>query len=174
MPKALNFEEVYSGVAAGDEREPEVQRNKPVEVNVIVAGVEEEPETKTVQFSTTNEGLVQIQFKEGGKLPPEMRGRFTSTTEALSAVSQWVARKEREVKVDSTVKVSGGEGTPAPAPTSGPETQVFDDLYENEPQVEEETVTVEAAQEEAKAAEVEVAGQGETLSLRGKGNKKRK
>lgn len=153
--KALNFEEVYSGVAADEARQVEQPRNKPVEVNVKVAGVDQ-TEAKTVQFSTTNEGLVKVKFKEGGELPKEVRGLFTDINSALSAVAQWVARKQKEVTVDSEVKIHNEE-QPAPPPA------------ENTPESFDEVNTDTAEEQPA----VEVAG-SETLSLKGKGSKKSK
>jgi len=100
MSKPLSFNEIVDEQSSLDVRDRPEHGKAPYEVEVTVAGPRKSTEVKTVQFFTRDNGLVKAKFKEGGQLPRELSGMFTDIKSAASAVQAWMARAEKDAKLD--------------------------------------------------------------------------
>lgn len=73
-----------------------------LEIAIDVAGPKA-VEAKTVRCSLDQRGLIQLSFKEGGKLPEILGGRFTTMEEVKTALTIWQARRAKEFVLDENV-----------------------------------------------------------------------
>ena len=90
----------------GEEVSPEEARkilsamsvdNKTGEIRV--AGDKKDKSEKTIMTKLNrSNGMYLIYFKEGGQLPPELTGHFTSLSEVDSAVSAYRVRRDVEAQ----------------------------------------------------------------------------
>lgn len=62
----------------------ESTRKLPVELTVG-----EKKSKKTFLLQVDNYGLITVRFKEGGPVPPIVKGQFTSMEEAKTAIREW-------------------------------------------------------------------------------------
>jgi len=100
---ALKFSELAEGNSELEETK------KGMEVTIEVAGPTK-PITRTVKLTLDSRGLIRLSFKEGGKLPEILQGRFTGISDVKVALSIWKARADKEFKLDESVTAphSGG------------------------------------------------------------------
>lgn len=93
----------FSELAMASEAQ-EVEEKKGIEIEIEVAGPKE-PVTRTVKLKLDNRGLIQLSFKEGGKLPEILAGRFTDIEAVKISLQVWQHNEAKQYELDESVKI---------------------------------------------------------------------
>lgn len=89
--QSIKFSEFSDTAEQEDEAEA---AKRGMEIEIQVAGPKE-VQCKTIELSLDNRGLIKLRFKEGGKLPAILQGRFTDLPSVKVALTVY---QEREAK----------------------------------------------------------------------------
>lgn len=101
MVQAVNFEDLQEAAAKPEESQVD---NKVIQaININVPGPKETTK-KTLELSLDNRGLIQLRFKEGGKLPVALSGRYTDLKSVHVDLAQYLGDEKAKYTVDEDVK----------------------------------------------------------------------
>ncbi len=99
----------FSELSKAADEELKDKPKKGIEIEIEVAGPKE-PVTRTVKLALDNRGLIKLSFKEGGKMPEILAGRFTDIEAVKTSLTVWKHREDKQYKIDEEIKVPKQEG----------------------------------------------------------------
>ena len=102
MSAAIKFTDLAAELEPAEKINLNDAPKKGLEVIIEVAGPKE-VESKTIQLSLDQRGLIKLSFKEGGQLPRLLAGRFTNIEEVKTALVVWQERRAKEFKLDENI-----------------------------------------------------------------------
>jgi hypothetical protein len=105
MSGTLKFSDLTKAVEETDLQE----EKKGIEIEIEVAGPKE-MKVRHVKMSLDNRGLIKLCFREGGKLPVLLQGRFTSIEDVKVALAVWQDREAKHFHVEDKIESDNSEG----------------------------------------------------------------
>lgn len=108
MSGTLKFSDLTKAAEETDLQE----EKKGIEIEIEVAGPKELVK-RHVKMSLDNRGLIKLCFREGGKLPVLLQGRFTSIEDVKVALTVWQDREAKHFpkpKLEDEIETQGTEG----------------------------------------------------------------